>query len=87
MALIYQLLVKKNILLIILILFHLLMFLNLYKIVSETIDGIKKKIVMIEFEEYNNYMLHTARSNKTPIDDETIKKYENKNKNKKKLNK
>ncbi len=72
---------------IILILFHLLIILNLYKIVSETIDGIKNFFVMIEFEEYNNYMLHIARSNKKLIDDETINKNENNNKNKKKLNK
>jgi hypothetical protein len=45
---------------------------NIHKIVSETIDGIKKDFVMIEFEEYNNYMLHIACSNKKLIDDETL---------------
>ena len=47
---------------------------NIHKIVSEIVDGIKKDFVMIEFEEYNNYMLHIAYSNKKFVDDETIKK-------------
>jgi hypothetical protein len=47
---------------------------NIHKIVSETVDGIKKDFVMIEFEEYNNYMLHIACSNKKIIDDETLNK-------------
>ena len=45
---------------------------NIYKVVSEIIDGVKKDFVMIEFEEYNNYMLHIACSNKKLIDDEEL---------------
>ncbi len=29
---------------------------NVYKTVIETIDGIEKEFVMIELNEYNNYM-------------------------------
>ena len=47
---------------------------NIHKIVSEVIDGVKRDFVMIDFEEYNNYMLHIAYSNKKLIDDETINK-------------
>ena len=45
---------------------------NIYKVVSEIIDGVKKDFVMIEFEEYNNYMLHIACSNKKLINDEEL---------------
>jgi predicted GNAT superfamily acetyltransferase len=47
---------------------------NIHKIVSEVINGVKRDFVMIDFEEYNNYMLHIAYSNKKLIDDETINK-------------
>ena len=47
---------------------------NIHKIVSEVINGVKRDFVMIDFEEYNNYMLHVACSNKKLIDDETINK-------------
>ena len=47
---------------------------NIYKIVSEVIEGVKRDFVMIDFEEYNNYMLHIAYSNKKLINDETINK-------------
>ena len=47
---------------------------NIHKIVSEIIDGVRREFVMIDIEEYNNYMLHVACSNKKLIDDEKIKK-------------
>ena len=37
---------------------------NIHKIVSENIDGIKKDFVMIELQEYNHYMSLVAISNK-----------------------
>jgi hypothetical protein len=46
---------------------------NIHKIVSEVIDGVKRDFVMIDMEEYNNYMLLVACSNKKLIDDEKIK--------------
>lgn len=46
---------------------------NIYKIVNEIVDGIKKEFVMISIEEYNNYMIHIACSNKKLIDDEKLK--------------
>ena len=45
---------------------------NIYKIVCEIIDGVKRDFVMIDHQEYNNYMLHIAYSNKKLIDDEII---------------
>ena len=47
---------------------------NIHKIVSEIIDGVKRDFVMIDHQEYNNYMLHIAYSNKKLIDDEIINK-------------
>jgi hypothetical protein len=45
---------------------------NIHKIVSEVIDGVKRDFVMIDHQEYNNYMLHIAYSNKKLIDDEEL---------------
>lgn len=45
---------------------------NIHKIVSEVIDGVKRDFVMIDYEEYNNYMRHIVYSNKKLVDDETI---------------
>lgn len=45
---------------------------NIYKIVCEIIDGVKRDFVMIDHQEYNYYMLHIAYSNKKLIDDEII---------------
>lgn len=47
---------------------------NIYKIVSENINGIEKNFVMIDLEEYNNYMLYVACSNKKLIDNEKLLK-------------
>ena len=47
---------------------------NIHKIVSEIIDGVKKEFVMIDIEEYNNYMFYVACSNKKLINDEKINK-------------
>lgn len=47
---------------------------NIYKIVSEVVDGVLRDFVMIDFQEYNNYMLLVACSNKKLIDDEILKK-------------
>ena len=46
---------------------------NIYKIVSEVINDVKRDFVMIDIEEYNNYMVLVACSNKKLIDDEKIK--------------
>jgi len=53
---------------------------NIYKMVSEIIDGVRREFVMIDLEEYNNYMLHIAYSNKKLIDDEKIKNKQEKQK-------
>jgi hypothetical protein len=37
---------------------------NIHKIVRGVVDGVKHDFVMIDSEEYNNYMLHVAYSNK-----------------------
>jgi hypothetical protein len=53
---------------------NLYKFMNIHKIVSEVINGVKREFVMIDLEEYNNYMLHIAYSNKKLIDDEAVNK-------------
>jgi hypothetical protein len=47
---------------------------NIHKIVSEVINVVKRDFVLIDLEEYNNYMLHIAYSDKTLVDDEIINK-------------
>jgi len=47
---------------------------NIHKIVSEVIDGVKRDFVMIDHQEYNNYMLHIEYSNKKLVDDDIINK-------------
>lgn len=47
---------------------------NIYKIVTEVIEGSHRQFVMIDMEEYNNYMMVVACSNKKLIDDEKIKR-------------
>ena len=51
---------------------------NIHKIVSENINGIKTDFVMIELEEYNHYMSLVAISNKKLINEEMLKKQKQK---------
>jgi hypothetical protein len=47
---------------------------TIYKIVSELIDGVDREFVMIDREEYNNYILYLAFKNKKLVDTEYLKK-------------
>ena len=47
---------------------------SIYKIVSELIDGVNREFVMIDREEYNNYILYLAFKNKKLVDAEFLKK-------------
>jgi hypothetical protein len=60
---------------------------DIHEIVSEVINGVKHDFVMIDLEEYNNYMLHIAYSNKTLVDVNLMMKLSirNENKNRKKV--
>ena len=61
---------------------------NICKIVTETVHGFKKKgFVRIEFEKYNNYMLHIACfDNNKNIDDKKLQNKIKQGKNKEKPN-
>jgi hypothetical protein len=47
---------------------------TIYKIVNELIDGVNREFVMIDREEYNNYILYLALKNKKLVDSEYLKK-------------
>lgn len=47
---------------------------TIYKIVNELIDGVNREFVMIDREEYNNYILYLAFKNKKLVDAEYLKK-------------
>lgn len=47
---------------------------TIYKIVNEIINGVEREFVMIDREEYNNYILYLALKNKKLVDVEQLKK-------------
>lgn len=47
---------------------------NIYKVVSEVIDGVKEEFVMINLKEYNKYMINVVCSNKKITDNEILNK-------------
>lgn len=47
---------------------------TIYKIVNEIINGVEREFVMIDREEYNNYILYLALKNKKLVDVEHLKK-------------
>ena len=47
---------------------------TIYKIVNEIINGVEREFVMIDHEEYNNYILYLALKNKKLVDVEHLKK-------------